>query len=97
MGLLQPEPLREGPRAGHTQPDCARDSKRGRFQPGHPDAGRTIHRDCTQQDWARYQLGSGGWRFRYIATTLTVPASTTGATNASITLWNDNDAISRGT
>lgn len=35
----------------------------------------------------------GGWRFRYITTTFTVPASTTRATNASLDLESAWDAI----
>src|SRR5262245_5546875 len=36
---------------------------------------------------------TGGWRFRYIKTTLTVPASTTRATSAQIGLMSPEDAV----
>ena len=42
---------------------------------------------------AGYKMGGGGWRFRSIKTTLTVPASTTQATSANIVLWSDADAV----
>jgi hypothetical protein len=42
---------------------------------------------------AGYLMSGGGWRFRYIKTTLTVPASTTRASTASLTLGNGNDAV----
>jgi hypothetical protein len=42
---------------------------------------------------AGYSMSGGGWRFRYIATTLTVPAPTTRATRAGIALGNENDAL----
>jgi hypothetical protein len=45
--------------------------------------------------WGRagYNMTGGGWRFRYLETTLTVPASTTRATSAGIELWSDWDAV----
>ncbi|HEY7359635.1 MAG TPA: hypothetical protein VH642_02410, partial [Streptosporangiaceae bacterium] len=43
---------------------------------------------------AGYMMTGGGWRFRYLATTLTVPAAGTRATRASISLWDDADALS---
>jgi len=42
---------------------------------------------------AGYRMTGGGWRFRYIKTTLTVPASTTRATNAQVGLMSPEDAI----
>jgi hypothetical protein len=42
---------------------------------------------------AGYMMTGGGWRFRYLATTLTVPAAGTRATRASVTLWDDADAL----
>ena len=42
---------------------------------------------------AGYMMTGGGWRFRYLATTLTVPAAGTRATRASISLWDDADAL----
>ena len=38
-------------------------------------------------------MTGGGWRFRYLATTLTVPAAETRATRADIWLWDDADAL----
>jgi hypothetical protein len=42
---------------------------------------------------AGYSMTGGGWRFRYIKTTLTVPASTTRATSAQIGLGSREDAL----
>jgi hypothetical protein len=42
---------------------------------------------------AGYMMTGGGWRFRYLATTVTVPAAGTRATRASISLWDDADAL----
>src|SRR5215475_891601 len=42
---------------------------------------------------AGYSVTGGGWRFRYIKTTLTVPASTTRATSAQIGLMSPEDAV----
>jgi hypothetical protein len=42
---------------------------------------------------AGYSMSGSGWRFRYIETTLTVPACSTRASRASLTLGNDNDAV----
>jgi hypothetical protein len=42
---------------------------------------------------AGYMMAGGGWRFRYITTTLTVPGSTTRATSAQIGLGAPEDAV----
>jgi hypothetical protein len=42
---------------------------------------------------AGYSMTGGGWRFRYIKTTVTVPASTTRATSAQIGLMSPEDAV----
>jgi hypothetical protein len=42
---------------------------------------------------AGYRMTGGGWRFRYLATTLTVPPTETRATSARLSLWDYNDAL----
>jgi hypothetical protein len=42
---------------------------------------------------AGYMMTGGGWRFRYIKTTLTVPASTTRATSTQVGLMSPEDAV----
>jgi len=42
---------------------------------------------------AGYMMTGGGFRFRYLKTTLAVPAADTRATSARLSLWNDADAL----